>query len=516
MMCILGATYNATLSKGGKSMKSKIISVKDSIKPKTPTIISVKESNGNFQIKWNANTIGSFGQSLKANVTYHKKGDAEKVPVHFKPTTVNGLNYYEILGRHLKPSTTYAVSVKSYTDWSEKYSDSSEEIEFTTPMSPNDLSLAIIVILCVAAVIISAAIYGCYLKLKTRWRDVVAKCPNPKLLLMHPSKQGVLKPVSPIISSVRVEPHVPEESKPWLKDTSGGSPQQSSESTGSSCLSYATTEPANIIAGVQDALEKLFPNISPISTLTTNPPTESNKDQWSLLSPSYNPCDVRADIMSVGSDGFDNQTYFLSPNCVDQQAPAGPLVNLPPVVSSLVPTEMSYDQCNADSLGCSHAEGSSLSSVFRGTNTIASCDSVFRFEAECESFDEAVLGVTKLHEKTEGGIICDENPFYRCAPAGSHSLPPVHDDYQPFQDLVKQPDILFSEERSGEKEERLTKYPDKSFTKMPQSFVGPVAPGSINNVHVGQGLSELQRHLLSGIPADQSMPLITESGYHSV
>lgn len=49
-----------------------------------------------------------------------------------QPTTYEGLNYYEILGRHLEPSTTYMVSVKSYSYWSGRFSDSSNEVEFIT------------------------------------------------------------------------------------------------------------------------------------------------------------------------------------------------------------------------------------------------------------------------------------------------------------------------------------------------------------------------------------------------
>lgn len=48
------------------------------------------------------------------------------------PTTVNGLKYYEIHGRHLEPSTTYVVCVKSYLKWSGRFSDCSAEWEFTT------------------------------------------------------------------------------------------------------------------------------------------------------------------------------------------------------------------------------------------------------------------------------------------------------------------------------------------------------------------------------------------------
>nr|XP_033498763.1 uncharacterized protein LOC117266966 isoform X1 [Epinephelus lanceolatus] len=547
MILVSGETHSATVWKGGKIMESKIISIRDSIKPRTPTITSVKESNGNFQILWKTNHEGFFSEDLTAEVIYHIKGDTQKVNKPVKPTTFEGQNYYEIPGEDLEPSKTYAVCVRSYTNRSDKFSDSSEEWEFTTPMAAYILPLVIIISLSVAAVIISITAYCCYVKVKTKWWDTVAKCPNPKIFIMHPSEQELLKPVPPTISSICVEPFVPDDSKPWsesLRDTSSGSPQQSSGiSTGSSCLSYAQTEPADIIAGVQDALVKAFPNISPISPLTTislNP--EVNKDSG-LFSPSYDPCGVRADDVSSGSSCFDNKTYsILIPSCskemttncsevqtqadmlrdstyhpcasddvtcVDQQASACSLLTSP-VVSSLIPMEMSYQQCTVDTGG--DAEASSLSSTSSGTSTVASCDPVSRVETRCESFDEA----TKPHGKTEGEFVYDENPCYGSVPVGALSFPLVDDNYQSFQNLVEQPNILFSEERSGEEEPQLNKCPEETFTKMPQSFLGPAVPGFMNSFQGDQCPSELQRPFLPLIPAEQSMPVITDSGYQSV
>lgn len=280
--------------------------------------------------------------------------------------------------------------------------------------------------------------------------------------------------------------------------------------------------------------------------MTTNLLTESNKDSG-LLSTPDNPCGVAAEgsNSSPGPIDFDNKTYI--PNCphqittdssevqtqakmlcdsayhpsegdivicADQQAPAPLPFNLPLVVSCLMPTDMSYQQCNAESVGFSYAEDSSLSSISSGTNTIASCDPVSRVEAECESFDEMFGGATMLNGME--AAICDENPCYGCVPARSQSFPPVDDDYQAFQTLVEQPDILFSENRSVEKKEHLNKYPEESFIKMPQSFLSPVVPGFINNVQGGQCLSELQRPFVPFISADQSMPIITDNGYQSV
>lgn len=342
--------------------------------------------------------------------------------------------------------------------------------------------------------------------------------------------------------------------KGTLRDTGYGSPQQSSGiSTGSSCLSYANAEPVDIIAGVQEALGKAFASIRPISPLTINPLSELNKDSG-LFSGTNNLCGIRSDDVNSGSSGIDNKSYsLLIPNfpdqitmdsselqtqskmlcdsayhpsegkegeeivvCPGQQVPACPLPNFPAVASSLMATDMSYQRCNADSGGFSYEEDSSLSSISSGTNTIASCDLVCIAEAWCDSSNEVAGGATKLSEITEEATICDENPCYGRVPTASHSFPQVDDDYQSFQNLVEQPDMLLLEKSHGEEDELLDKYPEESFTKMPQSFFSPVVPGFNNNIQGGQCLSELQRPFVCLIPADQSLPVITDSAYQSV
>ncbi|KAG8001445.1 hypothetical protein GBF38_007103 [Nibea albiflora] len=371
MILVFGETHTATVFKGGERMGSKVISISEGIKPRVPTDVSVKESNGNFQVMWNTNMNSSISDELTANVTYHKKGHTVKESKYVTPTKINGRSSYEILGRDLEPSTTYMVSVKSYTEWSHRFSDSSEEVEFTTPASTDAPLLAVIISLSLVAIIVSGAIYGCYVMFKTKWWDTVAKCPNPKLHDMRPREQAIFKPVLPVISSVCLELLVPDDNQPGLRsltDTSSGSPQQSSEiSTGSSC--FAEREPVNIIAGVQDALREACASISPISPLTTNAHAESNKDSG-LFSAPNNHCGTRPDHMRPFV--FDNKTYFTSlssfphqittdnsedqtqaemlcdsayqPNegaCFEQQAQA----HLP-VVSSFIKVDMSYQQCN--------------------------------------------------------------------------------------------------------------------------------------------------------------------------
>ncbi|KAF3686260.1 hypothetical protein EXN66_Car001932 [Channa argus] len=531
MMLVTGETHNATVWKGDRVIESQTVDITSSIKPKTPTIVSVIESNGNFKVRWKTNHIGAIASSLAANVTYYKKGDTQKVSTYVEQATVdglNGLNFYEILGRHLEPSTTYVVSVRSYTTWSGRFSDSSTEEEFTTAASYQAVLLVIIISLSILSVVITGAMYGCYVKYKTKWWDAVLT-PN---LYIYPTQHEFCKPDTPIMSSVFVKPRTPDETKSCSTviqiDTGSESPQHSSGiSTGSSSLSYANTEPVDVVGGVQDALSKVLPNISPILPWNTGLLLDSNKD-ISSLSVSFNSCGVGAD--SSGSSGFDNKTYsILLPSCpqefgtdssevqtlakmvcdtgyhpseggtvicVEQQVPPCPVFSLPLVASSVLPTDMSYQQCKADS---AYAEDSSLSSVSSGSHTI---DPVSRVEAGCETADEV--------GESEEAMVCDENPCYGCVPAVSHGHPTVEDDYQAFQNLVGRPCVLFPEQDT-EQEECLHECPEGSVGKVPL-----VIPGFFHNVPVGQCLSQLQRPLVPLTSAHQPIPVITESGYQRV
>ncbi|KAG7237861.1 hypothetical protein INR49_031755 [Caranx melampygus] len=481
---------------------------------------------------------------------YRKKGGKEKEEYkQVQEAGIGALKVYTINEPDLESGTTYVVRVKTHSEYSGRFSDSSEELEFTTPASPYGLVLVLIISLSIASVLISSVIFGCYVKLKTQWWDTISKGPNPKLLDMHPYVQQFLKPESTIISSTCVEPLITDDGKPWLKgsvtDTSSGSFQQSSGiSSGSSCLSYANTEPADIIAGVHDALGKAFPNISPVSPMTTNLATDSNKDCCLFPAPDVS-SHVIADDVNSGSSGFDNKTYAIvipssSPQiildkseaqtqatmvcvsayhpsedntvaCPDQQVPAGLLLNLATEASILMPSDMSYQPCSADAGPLSYAEESSENSICSGTTTTTICDAVTDVEAECASFNDWDSDPTKTNGKSGEVTVCDDNPCYGHLPAGSWSLPPVVDDYQAFQSLVGQPGVSFSEERSDEKEEHLDKYPVGSFTSIP-----PVPTGCINTMEGDQTFSELERPFWSLMASDQPMRVITDSGYQCV
>ncbi|XP_034435242.1 uncharacterized protein LOC117758025 [Hippoglossus hippoglossus] len=465
---VSGETHTVEVRRGNQRVQSKIFDVTQSIKPKVPTIISVDEVNGNFQVKWKNNMQGFFESSLTAEVMYRKKGDTENVTKSFKPQTMDNLNIYEISGEDLKPSTTYVVTVRTYTNRSGKFSDSSNEVEFSTPASHYALLLGLILGLSIAAVLIATAAFYCFVKVRRTWDN----CPNPKLPILRPYAEELLKPQAPITSSVSVEPLIPDDSKSWSKgsltDSCSGNLQQSSGiGSGSSCLSYANTEEHDIMASRLDALSKALPGISPVSPLTSNLLNKSNQ-AGGLFSAPCTPCGVKAVEVNSGSSDFDNKSYsILIPNlphqdgsevqtqaemvcdsayhpvegnmetCPDQGAPACPLLNFSLSGSPLMATEMSYQQCNADSGRLSYEEDSSLFSISSDTDTTASCDPAPRVEAGYESVDEGASRTTEPNQERKVATISDDNTSY--VPAGSQSCPQVDDAYQPFQTLVGQP-----------------------------------------------------------------------------
>ncbi|XP_047436169.1 uncharacterized protein LOC125005153 [Mugil cephalus] len=465
MKLILGETHTATVWRAGKSLESKKISVTDTVKPKTPTIISVNESKGNFEVKWISNMEASF--PLTAEVTFYKKGDTKKVTESITRAIVEGLNYYEINGERLESSTTYMVSVRTHTNISGKFSDSSNECEFTTSSSLVIVPLAIIISLSMTAVILGGVLYVCYIKYKRKWWDTVVKDLNPKLLNMHPSKTELLKPspvvFSPLTVSIRDDTHSLDDSKKGSKlcDTSSWSLQQSSGiSTGSSALRHANPEPAQftIADAVRDALHEALPTIGQMTPLTTDPSIDLNSDY-----------SVKVKDIRSGPSCFVNRTYSplmpgestnppsesntVTVTCPDSLSPVQQLI----ISASLdMVVDDSYQQCNAESGRFSYTEDPSLSSISSDTSTAPCCDLMSRVEAECED-----SGGSNLNAKSEEDNLCDKN--------SCHGSLVVDKDYQSLQSLVQQPDVSFPEWKSGEQKERLDKYWEEPPAKINQS-----------------------------------------------
>ncbi|XP_034044115.1 uncharacterized protein LOC117526177 isoform X2 [Thalassophryne amazonica] len=540
MVLIISDTCIATVSKENKIVASKSISITYSIKPKAPTTVSVNETHGNFKVTWKRNAAKAFFRDrLIDTVTYHKKGDMEKV--YNKTATqavMNGFSYYEIPGQELEPGT-YLVRVKSYTNYSGRYSDSSEEVEFEVPASSYVLDLAEIIILSVASVVITSVAIVCFVNLKAVWWD---KYPNPKLINVHPAKIMLLAPSQENFSNISVDVTHLDDDKLWSKcavtDRSCGSQEQSSGvSTGSSSLSYAKVEP-NIKAGVQKALSQAMSELRITPSVTTSSPTDYYHN--CLSSTSDNLCGVTADdLNSFTPSAFSNKTYSIMPafqtqitsllssnqtdtgilcgsayqptegnmSANDQEVltcliPVQQDAKLQPNISSLIQTDMSYQQCSVDSGILSHVEDSILFSAVSNINTNESSDGVV---SDVPTPNDNTQDVCSKHK-----IKCDQFPLHDSRPADGCSFLVVDDDYQSFQNLVAQPKSLCALQNNCDKRADLDTFPGKNSSSSRVDI-----PNFIPGPKDGQCLLGLHCPFIN-FSGDLSMPIIMDSGYQSV
>ncbi|XP_061621807.1 uncharacterized protein LOC133474285 isoform X2 [Phyllopteryx taeniolatus] len=481
MIFILDNNHMAFVRRGGEYVESKNISVKHSFKPQTPTVFSVNETNGNFQVIWRTNIRKPLiREIIITNLTYRNKGDTKEVTEVVKAPQVetplcSPCVSTEILGAHLEPSTTYVVTVQSFLPWKSPPSDRSKEYEFTTPASRESLLLTLIISLSLLAITISSVAYVSYVKCRTKYWDSVSDYQNSKLLDINPSEVEVLKPMPLIISSIYVETLTPDDQKPWSKDSLINSStesllQSSGTSSGPPSLSYACTEAADIIAGVQGALSKALMNIIPVSASTDHLLKDSNKPTSALFThPS--PCNSEQH-----SELENTVTYsFIRPSC-PVQVIADPLKShaqpempcdysyqetggvstcdkrgsaceenmFPTLVSSDTLTATSHQRCSRDSGRFSNGENSDAS--LSCSNTSLSGDVESRVAAEYEHCQEMFSGACD-----KGEDATKESEGHICIPASLQGTFPVDDNYQPFQGLRELSDNQFDEQKSDKK-----------------------------------------------------------------
>ncbi|XP_041719031.1 uncharacterized protein LOC121550740 isoform X1 [Coregonus clupeaformis] len=338
MKPINGEKFNATLWNSGKRLNSKVICINSSIKPQTPTVREVKATeNGNFLVKWKTNYPDDalISKYLITELSYRKKGETDEVSKNDSTTS------HEILGRDLEPNTIYALKVRTYTDISGRFSDWSEELEFTNPASSQKVLQIVIVLSCITVIIITSALFWCSVRLKTKLWDNIPKCSNPDILYMVPGVPKILSPPKILLSSIYVDSSKMDiEGKTWtnpsIGDGSSGRGQQQgsgSELDSSSSLGYAHTcsmspETSNvqIISHLQEALSKVFPSLVPLDgnpqLLHLAPPMtddgtqmncpESNRDSG-VCSSDYNRLHFMSEFGgSCGSSCYNNITYSHS------------------------------------------------------------------------------------------------------------------------------------------------------------------------------------------------------------
>ncbi|KAG7459941.1 hypothetical protein MATL_G00215950 [Megalops atlanticus] len=173
---VIADNFNANLLKEGKVLNSRNISAIDKIKPQAPEILSVTQTgDGNFNVTWKTNYSENsvFGKSLKTQLSYKKKGEADEVASGYNCTGT----FCIIPGSELEPSSEYVIKARSYsTKYGTEFSDWSNEVEWITSESTERMLKIIIPIFFVLLVINICALYWCCTKLKAKWWD---RIPNP-------------------------------------------------------------------------------------------------------------------------------------------------------------------------------------------------------------------------------------------------------------------------------------------------------------------------------------------------
>uniref|UniRef100_A0A3Q3DKS3 Fibronectin type-III domain-containing protein n=1 Tax=Hippocampus comes TaxID=109280 RepID=A0A3Q3DKS3_HIPCM len=474
MLLILDENHTAFVRRRGEYVESKNISVKY-IKPQTPSIVSVNETNGNFQVIWRTNiNKHHIREIISTLLTYRKKGETEEV--RKTPQVETQLCFLcftsEILGAHLEPNTTYVVTAQNLLPWESQPSDRSEEYEFTTRKS----------------------------------RHIISHKSRTMPITHIIKKEQVLKPMPPIISSIYVETLTPGDLKPWSKgsliDSSTESLLQSSGiSSGPSSLSYACTEAADIIAGVQGAVSKALMNIVPASASTNHLLKESSKPNG-VLSTRPSPCN------SEQHSGCENAvTYsFIRPvhvipetlkshaqsqlpfecgyqstgsgsTCDDKRGSACEENSFPTLVSSYTLTPASRQQANRDSGKFSIGENSDAS--LSCSNTSLSGDVESRMETGHEGCQEMFISGAC----GKGEDATKEGKALLCIPASLQGHFPVDDNYQVHRCLKELRDRPFEDEthlKNQDLSKALENY-SKDATKSDTGFHITVVQASVNN-----------------------------------
>ncbi|KAG7492039.1 hypothetical protein MATL_G00009960 [Megalops atlanticus] len=199
---ITGDEYTANLLKGLNTVNSVKIKPSEKIKPKAPVIISVNRTDtGNFNVTWKTNYLEStpFSESLKTQLSYKMKGDSDEVAKTINAT----LPFQEILGTELKANRDYVIKARSFSmKFNSQFSDWSQEVEWTNPVSTQDLLKIVIPVLCLLLIINICVCHRCYMKLKASCDKIPdpAKAPLDKII---PTNVKVLQPpkdppISPI------------------------------------------------------------------------------------------------------------------------------------------------------------------------------------------------------------------------------------------------------------------------------------------------------------------------------
>ncbi|PWA29077.1 hypothetical protein CCH79_00006145, partial [Gambusia affinis] len=447
----VSGVYSVKAFEGVNEVNSTTFDVFKNLKPKTPTIVSVNESEGIFTVYWKTH-MSEYLDKPMAVVTVSKNGSPPKDYGKITPATVNGLESFQINGQDLEPDTVYAISVMSYMHFSDQFSDRSKEFKIKTPSAPSSLLLWIIIPFSIFGIIFIVSIYICFVRIKKKWWDSFSEPKKLLVLVRNPQfYQPHHEPTSPVW--VKSLPSRDDDQMLPIKQREDGS-MNGNSSGGSSDLCYGQTEPLEPKDDIADSINKaLLECLSKHFTFFGPLPPPGPQDKMVPLFTSKSP--------SSASSGILNRSYFMplskSPtkedssaakfpdnsinscksdtvDCPDQQILAD-LFSAQKDISSAVRVDMSYQQCKADANQSPLSENSSLSSTFSGTTT-----------ATLTGFDSSNGSNFKGFDQVNPDLL--KMLFSSSLPSVTRHCPVVVDNYKPFPNKVEQPDVLPSENQS--------------------------------------------------------------------
>lgn len=222
-----------------------------------------------------------------------------------------------------------------------------------------------------------------------------------------------------------------------------------------------------------------FTSISPISLFTDRLSNSSSCSSPSNLH-------LRADNNTFRSCGFENKSYSIVLPTISQQQEGSEVQTQGQLLCDPV-----YLGADGDSVIC---DGEADFVVFLQVG-VSACSSMSSIDNAGEKF-----------------ILCDETSICSGGVSGSNSPLPVDFTYQPFQSLVEPSDDLILEKCSTDQSE----HPDKLLTATTESISHTMVSCCTDNARCDATSPPFQTPFLSLLSADQSTPMIIDSGYQSV
>ncbi|XP_072532504.1 uncharacterized protein [Salminus brasiliensis] len=314
---VLKQDFKAVLWRGGKHLFNKDINIEQSIKPKRPTIVSVKQTkHGNFLITWNTHYTDPlytvFIESLTMELNYRDKRGIHNEPILLE----KGRTEYELVGRNLQPNSEYVVTARVSSDYNNnsRFSDYSEPYEFSTPSSLQNILIIIIPISCAILVLFISTAFCCYLRLK---RELWDKLPTPKIASSFKTQIPILPPFENEFSPIYLENSTLDqiENKPWISssssqaDVSNERHHRQSLGTGSSPVQHSQIHPGSerqnevtVNALVNNLQTSMVYNT--LEHLKSSQPTAASSSGTEKVS--------RKSGSSTGLLSCSNNTYFCS------------------------------------------------------------------------------------------------------------------------------------------------------------------------------------------------------------